>query len=77
LNDYLGKPDRNYWYILHIKNHFSKFTALYACREKSAAAVLNNFAHWLSLFGVPKIVQSDGGGEFKRVLEELLHEQGI
>ncbi len=77
LIDYSNKPDKHFKYILHIKDHFSKYTALYACRDKTAAVVREHFAHWLGHFGVPKIVQSDNGGEFKRVLEELLHEQGI
>jgi hypothetical protein len=42
----------------------------------TAAVVREHFAHWMGHFGVPKIVQIDNGGEFKSVLEELLHEQG-
>ncbi len=77
LIDFLNKPDHDYKYVLHIKDHFSKYTALYACRDKTAAAVRGHFAHWMGHFGVPKIVQSDNGGEFKGILEELLREQGI
>jgi transposase InsO family protein len=77
LIDFSKKPDQNCKYVLHIKDHFSKYTALYACRDKTAAAVRDHFAHWMGHFGVPKIVQSDNGGEFKIVLEDLLHEQGI
>jgi transposase InsO family protein len=77
LIDFSNKPDQSYKYVLHIKDHFSKYTALYACRDKTAAAVRDNFAHWIGHFGLPKIVQSDNGGEFKGVLEDLLSEQGI
>ncbi len=77
LFDYSNKPDKNFKYILHIKNQFSKYTALYVCRDKTAAVVREHFAHLMGHFGVPKIVQSDNGGEFKSVLKELLHEQGI
>jgi hypothetical protein len=45
LIDYSKKPDQNYKYVLHIKDHFSKYTALYACRDKTAAAVRGHFAH--------------------------------
>ncbi len=77
LIDFSNKPDHGYKYVLHIKDHFSKYTALYSCRDKTATGVRDQFAHWLGHFGVPKVVQSDNGGEFKGVLEELLYEQGI
>ncbi len=31
----------------------------------------------MGLFGVPKLVQSENGGEFQGVLEELLEREGI
>jgi hypothetical protein len=63
--------------VLHIKDHFSKFTALYPLVDKSASAVKRQFEHWMGLFGVPKLVQSDNGGEFQGVLEELLEDESI
>ncbi len=71
------KPNRNCKYVLHIEDHFSKFTSPYPCRDITAAAVRVQFAHWLGLFSVLKIVRSDNGGEFKDILEGLLHEQGV
>ncbi len=63
--------------MLHIKDHFSKFTALYPLVDKSASAVKRQFEHLMGLFGVPKLVQSDNGGEFQGVLEELLEDESI
>jgi transposase InsO family protein len=77
LIDFSNKPDCHFKYVLHIKDHFNTYTALYACREKTAAVIREHFAHWLGLFRLPKVVQSDNGGEIKGMLETLLCEQGI
>jgi hypothetical protein len=37
LIDYSNKPEKNFKYILHIKDHFSKYNALYAYQDKTAA----------------------------------------
>jgi transposase InsO family protein len=77
LINFSKKPDNNFKYVLHIKHHFSQYTALYASHDKKAEVVQKHFAYWMGHFGVPKIVQSDNGGGFRSVLEELLREQGI
>jgi hypothetical protein len=77
LIDYNKKPDHGCKYVLHMKDRFSKFTSLYACIDKHAAEVCRHFSHWMGQFGVPKIVQSDNGDEFRWLFEELLQQQGI
>jgi hypothetical protein len=77
LVDYSRHQDLGYGYVLHIKDHFSKFTLLHPCLDKTAEAVQQQFEHWIGHFGVPKLVQSDNGGEFCGVLEKLFEREGI
>ncbi len=77
LIDYSRRRNRGYGFVLHIEDHFSKFTALYPLVDKSAANVKRKFERWMGLFGVPRLVQSDNRGEFQGVLEVLLEEEGI
>ncbi len=74
--DFSSKHDHSFKYVLYIKNNFSKYTALYAGRDKTAAAVREHFAYWIAHFGIPKLVQSHDRGKFEGLLEELLQEQG-
>ena len=77
LIDFRHEPDGQYQWVLHIKDHFSKFSTLYAQKSKQAIEVRDHLAVWIGFFGVPKIIQSDNGREFKEVLETLLKEHGI
>jgi len=70
-------PHNGYHWILHIKAHFSKFTFLYALRDKTSAGVAVCIAQWLEVVGIPWILQCNNGVEFKGVLLILLKKYGI
>jgi len=66
----------NQW-ILHIKDHFSKYSFLYALPDKTTAGVAKCVAQWLGIVGIPQILQCDNGKEFKGVLLILLKKYGV
>jgi len=53
-----------YNFIMHVKDHFTKFSWLYALKSKEAIHVANNLRQLFYTFGPPKILQSDNGKEF-------------
>lgn len=77
LVDMSSSPDGNFKWILHLKDHFSKFSTLYPLIDKSSAGVATQIAHWIGMCGVPKILQCDNGTEFKGILLILLQRYGI
>ena len=48
-------PDGEYKWILHIVDHFSKFSSRLALRSKHAMEVSEKLALWIGLFGPPHI----------------------
>ena len=46
-------------YVLVVRDDFTGFTILYRCETTSADTTADALAHWISLFGVPKIWHSD------------------
>ena len=48
-------PDGEYKWILHIVDHFSKFSSSFALRSKHAVEVSEKLALWIGLFGPPHI----------------------
>ena len=77
LIDMRAEPDGQYNWILHIGDHFSKFSSLFPLRSKSAEEVADVIAMWIGMFEPPVILQCDNGGEFKGVLLILLRKYGI
>ena len=71
------EPDGQYKWILHIKDHFSKWSSLFPLKSKSAEEVAGLIATWIGCYGVPEILQCDNGREFKGVLLVLLKRHGI
>ena len=52
-------------YILHIVDHVTRFSAGAIIRSKKAEVIIHSFLKiWVSIFGTPKKVLSDNGGEF-------------
>ena len=62
---------------MHIKDHVSKFSALFAQRSKEASECATNLHTFIKFLGSPDICQSDNGKEFKGVLLILLKRYGI
>ncbi|KFY81192.1 hypothetical protein V499_00018 [Pseudogymnoascus sp. VKM F-103] len=77
LIDMRHDPSGQYKWILHIKDHFSKYTQLYPLKSKHAEPIADCFALFIAAFLPPKIMQADNGKEFKGALLILLRKYGI
>lgn len=75
--DFHTKPDGDYKYILHIIDHFSKYSCTFPLRSKEASETARRMATWIGFFGPPKILQCDNGGEFRGATLALLQGWGI
>ena len=66
--------DDGFKWILHIVDHWSKFTLAFPLAQKSAKEVTSALEQWVFPFiGLPSIIQSDNGREFVNTLiEEVL-----
>ncbi|KFZ23265.1 hypothetical protein V502_02250 [Pseudogymnoascus sp. VKM F-4520 (FW-2644)] len=71
------EPSGQFKWILHIKDHFSKYTQLYPLKSKHAELIAEAFALFIAAFLPPNIVQADNGKEFKGALLILLRKYGI
>ena len=69
--------DRRFKWICHIKDHFSKFSALYAMKGKTASEVADCLENFLMFYGAPEITQMDNSKEFKGVCLMMLKRFGI
>ena len=58
-------PAGPYKWILHVKDHFSKYSMLYALSTKESAKIADCLQEFVRYYGVPDIIQSDNGREFK------------
>ena len=77
LIDFRHTPDGHFKWVLQIKDHFSKYTCLFALRSKEASEVADALAIFLMCFGPPEIAQMDNGKEFKGICLLLLKRFGI
>ena len=69
----LHKLDDNMYY-LHVIDLFSRFSRACIVRSKKGVVIVNKLiCLWISLFGAPKKILSDNGGEFNN---ELVRELG-
>lgn len=71
---------REYSWIAHLEDHFSKYHVIWAQEHKCAEEVVHGLrTHVLSYFGLPRILQCDNGTEFKNeLMRQLLIEwEGI
>ena len=67
-----SRPDQDFKWIFHMRDHFSKFSWAYPLVSKHASEVAEKLVDIFSLFGPPKILQSDNGKEFvATVIKEL------
>ena len=52
-------------YLLHIIDHFTRFSRAVVIKDKNAETVVKGVLRaWIALFGAPKQILSDNGGEF-------------
>ena len=77
LIDFRHDPDGRFKWIMHIKDHVSKYSALFAQTSKEASECADSLAIFIKFLGCPEICQSDNGREFKGVLLILLKRHGI
>ena len=66
-----------YHWILHIKDHWSKYSVLFALKNKKAESVAKKLEYFIRMFGAPEILQADNGKEFKGACYLLLKRCGI
>lgn len=65
--------DGEYKYILHARDHFTRYSWGYPLKSKSSTEVAVNLFDIFTTFGAPTILQSDNGKEFtSRVIKELV-----
>lgn len=77
LVDMRHEPDEQFKWILHITDHFSKWSSLFPLKSKTPVEVAGQMAVWIECYGVPEILQYDNGWEFKGVLLILLQKHEI
>ena len=66
LIDMRCKPDGDYKWIAHCVDHTGQFHVLWPQMHKTGEEVKKGFKErWFGYFGLPKILQSDNGLEFK------------
>lgn len=70
-------PDAQYQWVLHIKDHFSRFCMLFPIRERTSAEVAAHFATWVAFMGAPHILQTDHGPEFTDAVAQVAQQYGI
>lgn len=64
LIDMRAEPDGKYRWILHIKDHYSRFCMLYPLKRRRGRSVVRHFLNWIAFMGPPTILQTDHGREF-------------
>lgn len=63
-----GGKDRDYKYVFHYVDHFTKFSTLVPIKDKQAATIAYHLREIWSTMGPPELLQSDNGTEFKNNL---------
>lgn len=78
LIDMREQPDGKYRWILHIKDHYSRFCMLYPLRRRRGAVVVRHLMEWIAVLGPPQILQTDNGIEFVNdTIQHVAMEHGI
>ena len=68
LVDMQSCADGEFKWIMVYQDHFTKFVQLRPLRSKTATELANSLFEIFSIFGVPYILQSDNGREFRNSL---------
>ena len=61
LIDFRGQPDESFRYILHVRDHFTRFSWAYPISSKKTEAVALKLFELLTEIRPPTILQSDNG----------------
>jgi len=78
MTKYQSPQNQHAVYVLTVVDYFSKYAWAVALRDKTAATVASAMAQVFDASGgVPKIVQSDNGGEFEDEFDLLLARHGV
>ena len=64
LIDLRTRPDKDFQWILHCRDHYSKYSWAFALKSKEAQFVADKLITLFYQFGPCKILQSDNGKEF-------------
>lgn len=64
LVDFQSLPDGDFKFILHYKEHLTKFSFFRPLKCKKASEVAKELLHIFLTFGAPHVLQSDNGREF-------------
>ncbi|KAI3620135.1 hypothetical protein CBS9595_002102 [Malassezia furfur] len=62
--DMRREPDGEYQWILHIKDHFSRFCMLYPLKQGTQGEVVRYLLEWMAMLGPPAVLQMDNGEAF-------------
>ncbi len=77
LIDMKHEPSDQFKWLLHAKDHFSKYSWLYPLKSKESEPIARALEEWLMAFGPPKIIQCNNGKEFRGTLLLVLKRHGI
>lgn len=77
LIDMRTKPDGEFVWILHLKDHFSKFSMLYALKSKRSSEITYYINLFVRHLAIPGILQCDNGREFKGAVLLFLKKHNI
>ncbi|CAF1150067.1 unnamed protein product [Didymodactylos carnosus] len=73
LIDLRTRPDKQFNWILHCRDHFSKYSWAFALPTKEAHYVLEKLQQLFYQFGPCRILQSDNGREFTaQIIKDLM-----
>lgn len=72
LIDMRSCSDKNYNWIGHYKDHFSKYSIIWPQKKKCATETIESLERYVFAYlGVPKLLQSDNGKEFNNHVSNL------
>jgi len=66
LIDLRAEADGHMKWICHIKDHFTKYSSLFATEGKDSEDIAKCISIFMMFLGIPEILQADNGGEFKK-----------
>ncbi len=77
LIDMRHEPSDQFKWILHTKDHFSKYSWIFPLQSKENEPIARALEQWLMAFGPSKIIQCDNRKEFKGTLLLVLKKHSI